>query len=114
MARRPRQFQTIRRLTSWDATSPETAFVSLGAATVALDSVFTTTSPVTVARVRGLLTVMSDQVAATERPFGAVGLCIVSDEAAAVGVTAIPRPYGDAESDFWFTHEFGGAHLSRR
>jgi len=56
---------------------------------------------------------MSDQVAATERPLAAVGLCIVSDEAAAVGVTAIPRPYGDAESDFWFTHEFWAAPISR-
>ena len=95
-----------RRLTTWDATPPQTAYQAMAAATVILDTTFTATSPVTIVRVRGQLSIQSDQSAADEQPFGAVGLCVVSDEAAAVGVTAMPKPYIDAESDLWLLHEF--------
>ncbi len=32
-------------------------------------------------------------------------MCVVSDEAAAVGVTAVPTPMTSVESDLWYVHE---------
>jgi len=58
--------------------------------------------PFTVVRVRGLIYVRSDQTANTETPFGALGMAIVSDQAVAVGVTALPSPITDEASDLWF------------
>ncbi len=67
--------------------------------------------PETIVRVHGQLHVVSDQAGATERPFGAVGLAVVSNESVAIGVTAVPTPYGDADSDFWFMHRFWAAPM---
>ena len=38
--------------------------------------------------------------------FGAVGLCIVSDAAAAAGAASIPGPLTEASDDIWFLHHF--------
>ena len=45
---------------------------------------------------------ISDQSAATEVAIGNFGLCVVSDQASAIGVTAIPTPATDQSSDLWF------------
>jgi len=97
-----------RRLTQWTSTDPETAYIGLAAATALLDSTFVTdaNNPETIIRVRGLLSLQSDQDGQDEQAFGAVGLAVVSDQAVAIGVTAIPTPYADAESDFWMMHQF--------
>ena len=95
-----------RRQTAWIATAPESVFIGISAATALLDSTFVFGQPETIIRVRGLLTIQSDQEAASEQPFGAVGLCVVSDQATAIGVTALPTPYNDAESDLWMMHRF--------
>ena len=115
----PRQFHRstrggghARRLTEWASTAPQTAFTTLAAATAILDSVFTTGDPETLIRVVGNLNVLTDQTAGNERPFGAVGLCVVSNQAVAIGVTAIPTPYTDAESDLWVQHAFWAAPFS--
>ncbi len=103
-----------RRLTQWGATAPETTFTALAAATAVLDSTFTvgSDSPETVVRIRGSFDVQSDQLAAQEEPFGAIGIAIVSDQAVAIGVTAIPTPYTDATSDLWMLHEFWSAPMT--
>ena len=49
--------------------------------------------------------IRSDQLLATEDQIGAIGLCIVSDQALAIGVTAVPTPITDMESDLWFLHK---------
>ncbi len=72
---------------------------SLNAAALAL-------APFTVVRCRGLVFVKSDQEANTETPFGAFGLAVVSDQASAIGVTAIPTPITDQASDLWFMFQF--------
>ena len=100
------------RLTEWDATVPESAFQGLAANTAVLDSTFATVDAETIIRTRGLLTVRTDQVSALEDPFGAVGMCVVSDQAVAIGVTAIPTPYTDAESDLWLFHSFWAAPIT--
>ncbi len=65
--------------------------------------------PFTIVRTRGLILVESDQIAANEQPFGAYGLAVVSDQAVAVGLTAVPTPYTDQFSDLWFMHQFWAA-----
>ncbi len=61
--------------------------------------------PFTVIRFRGNWLVTSDQAAAPERFVGNWGGCVVSDQADAIGVTAVPTPATDRGSDLWFMHE---------
>ena len=80
---------------------------SLGAATAVIDqSLAGVGSDLTIVRTRGMLGVKSDQVAATEEPFGAYGVAIVSEQALAIGATAVPLPYTDADSDQWLVHGY--------
>ena len=37
----------------------------------------------------------------------AFGMCVVTENAAGIGVTAVPDPIGDANWDGWFVHEEG-------
>ena len=65
----------------------------------------------------GHLSISSDQEAAVETPFAAFGMIVVSDAAAAIGVTAIPGPLTDASDDGWFVWQSAvitqGADTSR-
>ena len=96
-----------RRSTSWLQFQPVgstqtaaggTILFSLNAAALAL-------RPFTVVRSRFLVSIETDQVANDEIQIGAVGLAVVSDEAVAVGVTAVPTPIGQMGSDLWFVHQ---------
>ena len=63
--------------------------------------------PFTILRTRMLISFFSDQEAADEGPFGSYGRIVVTDTAAAVGVTAIPDPgstTGDPDAG-WFVHQ---------
>ncbi len=60
--------------------------------------------PFTVLRSRLELLWLSDQEAADENPFGTYGSIVVTENAAAIGITALPNPSGitgDADS-LWF------------
>ncbi len=46
----------------------------------------------------------SDQLISNETPFGDLGMMIVSDKAAALGITAVPAPISQIDSD-WFVHQ---------
>ncbi len=61
--------------------------------------------PFTVVRTRGVFAINTDQVAASEFQSMALGFCVVSDQAAAIGITALPTPITDQESDLWFVYE---------
>ena len=61
--------------------------------------------PFTIVRTRGVIVLRSDQVAATEDYGAAVGFSVVSDQAVAIGVTAVPTPNTDVSSDLWFVYE---------
>ncbi len=97
-----------RRETVWfnfgftqDATAASATAVlasSLNAAALAL-------RPFTVVRTRMIWQVESDQSAATELFIGNLGIAVVSDQASAVGVTAVPTPATDRGSDLWFVIE---------
>ncbi len=49
--------------------------------------------------------VHSDSVAASEFYDAAYGQAKISEQAAAIGVTAMPTPDLDVESDLWFVYE---------
>ena len=61
--------------------------------------------PFTIIRVHMEIFVISDQAAAIEQQAGAYGLAVVSDQALAIGITAVPTPVTDMGSDLWFLHQ---------
>ncbi len=71
---------------------------SLNAAALAL-------TPFTVVRSRGLLFIKSDQSAAAENQAAVLGVAVVSDQAVAVGITALPTPVTDESSDLFYVYQ---------
>ena len=67
-----------------------------------LDAAGFTKRPFTITRMVGLLSIQSDQNAAVETVFGALGACVVSEEAEIAGVAALPDPTTNPASDLWF------------
>ena len=74
-------------------------FFSLNAAALAL-------RPFTIVRSHFEVMVRSDQEAAVETQIAAIGLAVVSDQAVAVGITAVPTTLTEAGSSLWFMHRF--------
>jgi len=54
----------------------------------------------------------SDQIAANEDWGAAYGLAVVSDQAVAIGVTAVPTPDTDRGSDLWYVYEETYGHFT--
>jgi len=71
---------------------------SLNAAALAL-------RPFTIIRSRGYIHIASDQAGAPENQAVAVAQCVVSDQASAIGVTAVPTPITDKGSDLFFMYQ---------
>ena len=61
--------------------------------------------PFTVVRTRITWHVQSDQRTATELYQVALGISIVSEQALAIGATAVPTPFADIASDLWFVYD---------
>ena len=102
--------QGQRRATEWLGSADVSVTQNLAANTVILLQSLTAVEiaklPFTVTRTRGSIWVASDQVAATRTPFGALGFSVVSQPAIAIGVTAVPLPLFDENSDMFFVHTF--------
>ena len=79
---------------------------SLNAAALALRSF-------TVIRSHFEVMLLSDQESVIEQQVGAVGLAVVSDEAVAVGVTAVPTPLTQLGSSLWFVNQLMFGEESR-
>ncbi len=79
---------------------------SLNAAALAL-------RPFTIVRVRGMIYVRSDQTAANQTYGVSLGYAVVSAQAEAIGITALPTPLTDHGSDLFFVYEqlFGGMQI---
>ncbi len=60
--------------------------------------------PFTVVRTRGFWHIKTDQTAAAEQQAANLGYAVVSDQASAIGVTAVPTPTTDQGSDLWQTY----------
>ena len=102
---RSSRFQNQRvRNRAWTG-SFETALVSIPANSAVLLSGFVPQNPgidLTILRTVGEIFVSSDNAAASETQVGAVGMIIVTDDAFAVGITAIPDPVASVFDDGWF------------
>ena len=61
--------------------------------------------PFTVIRTHLEVAMNTDQIIASEDQIGAVGMCVVSDQAVAIGAMAVPTPVTDLDSDLWFVHQ---------
>ncbi len=78
--------------------STATLITSLNAAALAL-------RPFTIERTRGVIGISSDQIAASESYNAHYARAVVSDQATAIGVTAVPTPSTDSASDLFFVFE---------
>jgi len=98
-----------RRDTQWIGGSEFAVNIAAAAAPVFISS-FNAASlamrPFTVIRIRGRLGLRSDQSAASEDQLVAHGHAVVSDQAVAIGVTALPTPVTDSNSDLWFQYDW--------
>ena len=105
---RTRSNSAPRRKTQWIPLTPaidviataSTALLigSLNAAALAL-------RPFTIVRTRGFWSINSDQISASEDFDCSFGIAVVTDQAVAIGVTAVPTPVTDIASDSWFMYE---------
>ncbi len=101
-----------KRETVWfGSDNSDATTTTLGATAKQLDQVLTTAelarTPFTIIRTRGYVFIQSDQSASIEDPIFALGMAVVSQQAIDIGVTAVPDPYADLESDLWFMHTGG-------
>jgi len=96
-----------RRLTRWlDLIPVITGFTTTGSAIMfSLTTAEKALRPFTIVRTRLQIGIVSDQVIATEEALGAVGVAVVSDQAEAIGITAVPTPTTDMASDLWLVHQ---------
>ncbi len=95
-----------RRQNVWLGVNVQTTAIAAATAVLvaSLNAAALALRPFTVVRTRMLIRWSSDQSAATERPFGAIGQIVVSDEAAAAGVASIPDPVTNPSAP-WFFYE---------
>ncbi len=97
-----------KRLTSWLQFLPgEVNLASANSAAIvfSLNAAALALRPFTIVRTRFIWHVFPDQFAASESQQTAAGIAVVSDEAVAVGVSAVPTPMSSMGSDLWLLHE---------
>ena len=97
-----------RRETTWFQFTPASftmAAASTAVVAFSLNAAALALRPFTIVRTRFELQLQSDQAAAIERQQAALGMAVVSDQAVAVGVTAVPTPITDLASNLWFVHQ---------
>ena len=96
-----------RRVTSWLDIPLTTS--SLDGASALINSLTAEElqkRPFTIVRTYLEVLFHSDQQAANEVQNGAIGIAVVSDQALAIGVSAVPTPITDAASDMWLIHKW--------
>ncbi len=111
MAFRTRVIRGVRRQvreTLWvflSETNTTLAAANTAALILSASAAMLALRPFTIVRTRGTWAVRSDQTGASENFDAALGMCVVSDQASAIGVTAVPTPFTDLGSDLWFLHQ---------
>ena len=96
-----------KRLSTWlgIGIGSTTLTASGGTLTNALNAAALALRPFTIVRTYMEFMVISDQAASVESQVCAFGMAVVSDQALAIGVTAVPTPVNEIESDLWFLHQ---------
>jgi len=96
-----------RRLTAWAGVAPGVATgVSGGVVLNSSNAALLALRPFTIVRTHFQCLIFSDQDAADESQIGAVAGAVVSDQATAIGITAVPTPVTDVGSDLFFFHQW--------
>ncbi len=95
-----------RRLVSWDLRGSATS-VAVPASSAVLVLVFPSATidllaPATLIRTRGLVSIATDQIIASETQVGAFGIGFVNTVAGALGITGMPSPIMDSSWEGWF------------
>ena len=95
-----------RRETQWlSLPVVQTTVADSSALALSLTTAEKALRPFTIIRTHLVTLQTSDQSAASEDQFGAVGICVVSEAAEAVGVSAVPTPLSELDSDLWMVHQ---------
>ena len=110
---RSRGFQRRPGRTSWAFLAPTSTSIETSTAVLIAQSnaALDAKRPFTVLRTHILVSIATNQLIADESQFGAFGVCVVTDQASAIGVTVIPTPITDIGSDSWFAHQLVAAAL---
>jgi len=118
MPRIQRSFRRVsKRLVEWRFAVSTTTFDNVPVSSkvlLAASGDISNAAPATIVRTRGLVTVVPVANAASIVVLGAMGIGLVSQRAAAVGITAIPGPITDSLWDGWFVHQFLAARKLTR
>ena len=99
-----------RRLTQWIGPADQ-GYVSVASAGKTIIGTAPFTEAATIVRTRGQVSVQPGSFAADLNVIGAFGVCIVSDEAVAIGVTAVPGPFDQADWTGWMVWRSFSLHL---
>jgi len=95
-----------KRLTSWASIDfTQTVVSGNGNILNSLGASGLAKRPFTIVRTHLEVEMGSDQLIATESQLAAIGMCVVSDEAVAIGVSAVPTPVTSSFSELWFIHQ---------
>ena len=108
-SRFPRRSAPGRRVSWSPGPSGQTGSISASSSNLFTVAVAATLDDLTLVRTRGELLVAMQIVggAAQEGFTWAFGMCNVTENAAGIGVTAVPDPQTDVAWDGWFVHEQG-------
>ena len=106
MARHARSSRGSRRQSTWFSIgASSTAIASGSILSSSLNAAALAMRPFTIVRTHLSLFVLSDQAAAVEAQEVGIGFAVVSDQAVAIGVTAVPTSITDIGSDLWYLHK---------
>ncbi len=97
----------MRRESMWVGSAlADTAFSATGGTLLTVsNAALLALRPFTIVRSHYEIHIRSDQVSATENFAFCFGSCVVSDQASGIGITAVPTPFTDLGSDFFFIHK---------
>ena len=103
-----RQPRAQKRLTQWIGVQlgPSTIGGNQSTLLASLDAAGLVLAPFTVVRSRFILTVWSDQVAASEIVEGVFGVIVVKNTAVLIGATAVPDPFVEFADDWYVYNPF--------
>ena len=98
-----------RRATDWLASADIDTGQALAAGAAILDQSFTSAQvnalgPLTITRTVGWIAIRTDQNAANEDPFGALGMMVVREQARVAGIASVPTPVTEEFDDGFFVY----------
>ena len=95
-----------RRESQWFQISPNVDTAAGGAAVLVgtFNAAALELRPFTIVRTYLEIEFGSDQSIAGEAQIGAIGMCVVNDQATAAGIASLPAPVSVIGSDLWFVH----------